>query len=262
VAAIAKVSTAAKSLCMWIHAMAIYDRVAKTVEPKKKLLAKMNAELDAANASLNEKQAELKEILDKVAGLKATLEATLAEKKQLEDDTALTQGRLQRAEKLTVGLADEHVRWQETVSTLDEKILNLIGDVFISAACISYYGPFTGTYRTEMVKEWVVGCVELKIPTTDGCNLRGVLEDPVMTREWQLDGLPSDEVSTNNAIMVTRGKRWPLLIDPQEQGKKWITKMEMKNKLCTSRLTNKNMLRDLENCIRIGPVFKCEIVVD
>ena len=124
VAAIAKVSTAAKSLCMWIHAMAIYDRVAKTVEPKKKLLAKMNAELDAANASLNEKQTELKEILDKVAGLKATLEATLAEKKQLEDDTALTQGRLQRAEKLTVGLADEHVRWQETVSTLDEKILN------------------------------------------------------------------------------------------------------------------------------------------
>ena len=42
------------------------------------------------------------------------------------------------------------------------------------------------------------------------------------------------------------------MIDPQEQGKKWISKMEMKNKLCTSRLTDKNMLRDLENCIRIG----------
>ena len=159
---------------------------------------------------------------------------------------------MQRAEKLTVGLADEHVRWQETVATLDEKILNLIGDVFISAACISYYGPFTGTYRSEMVSDWVSNCVELKIPTSAGCNLREVLEDPVVTREWQLDGLPSDEVSTNNAIMVTRGKRWPLLIDPQEQGKKWISKMELKNKLCTSRLTDKNMLRDLENCIRIG----------
>ena len=102
----------------------------------------MNAELDKANANLKEKQDQLNEILDKVAALKATLEATLAEKKQLEDDTALTQGRLQRAEKLTVGLADEHVRWQETVSTLDEKILNLIGDVFISAACISLLWTF------------------------------------------------------------------------------------------------------------------------
>ena len=128
----------------------------------KKLLAKMNAELDAANANLKAKQDELDVILKKVADLKATLEATLAEKKQLEDDAALTQGRLQRAEKLTVGLADEHVRWQETVATLDEKILNLIGDVFISAACISYYGPFTGTYRSEMVSDWVSNCVELK----------------------------------------------------------------------------------------------------
>ena len=63
--------------------------------------------------------------------------------------------------KNDVGLADEHVRWQETVATLDEKILNLIGDVFISAACISYYGPFTGTYRSEMVSDWVSNCVEL-----------------------------------------------------------------------------------------------------
>ena len=74
-----------------VHAMAIYDRVAKTVEPKKKLLAKMNAELDKANANLKGKQDELDAILAKVADLKATLEATLAEKKQLEDDTALTQ---------------------------------------------------------------------------------------------------------------------------------------------------------------------------
>ena len=250
--AIGKVSTAAKSLCMWIHAMSVYDRVAKTVGPKKALLARMNKALDEANAQLQTKQDELQEIMDKVEALQKTLADTLREKKQLEDDTALTQGRLKRAEKLTVGLADEHVRWQATVAGLDEAILNLIGDVFISAACISYYGPFTGTYRDTMVTEWITGCKDLGIPTSDTCTLRAVLEDPVLTREWQLDGLPSDEVSTNNAIMVTRGKRWPLLIDPQEQGKKWIMKMEEKHKVCNTRLTDKNMLRDLENCIRIG----------
>ena len=41
------------------------------------------------------------------------------------------------------------------------------------------------------------------------------------------------------------------IVDPQDKVK-MDTKMEMKNKLCISRLTNKNMLRDLENCIRIG----------
>ena len=67
-------------------------------------------------------------------------------------------GRLQRAEKLTVGLADEHVRWQATVSTLDEKILNLIGDVFISAAARIGITPaalrsYMETARRQVVRE-------------------------------------------------------------------------------------------------------------
>jgi hypothetical protein len=71
-------------------------------------------------------------------------------------------------------------------------------------------------------------------------------------REWQINGLPTDRVSTDNAILVTRGKRWPLMIDPQEQAKKWIKNMEAKHKLAVTRLNHPNMLRTLENCIRIG----------
>ena len=44
----------------------------------------------------------------------------------------------------------------------------------------------------------------------------------LQVREWQINGLPTDRVSTDNAILVTRGKRWPLMIDPQEQAKRWI----------------------------------------
>merc|ERR1719238_509335 len=49
-------SKASKSLCMWTHAMDTYSKVAKEVEPKKKRLAEMNAQLAAANKNLKEKQ--------------------------------------------------------------------------------------------------------------------------------------------------------------------------------------------------------------
>ena len=34
-------------------------------------------------------------------------------------------------------------------------------------------------------------------------------------REWGIAGLPLDTLSIENAIFVTRSRRWPLMIDPQ-----------------------------------------------
>ena len=66
---VSKISHAATSLCMWVHAMDVYAAVAKEVGPKKEKLDKMNAVLKEAQDSLAAKQADLQAILDKVAEL-------------------------------------------------------------------------------------------------------------------------------------------------------------------------------------------------
>eukprot|EP00497_Spongosphaera_streptacantha_P001118 TRINITY_DN1749_c0_g1_i1.p1 TRINITY_DN1749_c0_g1~~TRINITY_DN1749_c0_g1_i1.p1 ORF type:complete len:68 (-),score=9.04 TRINITY_DN1749_c0_g1_i1:169-372(-) len=54
------------------------------------------------------------------------------------------------------------------------------------------------------------------------------LGDPVEMREWQIFGLPSDDHSMENGMCVTKGRRWPLMIDPQGQANRFIkaTKQE------------------------------------
>lgn len=48
-------------------------------------------------------------------------------------------------------------------------------------------------------------------------SLINILATPFEIRQWNTDGLPRDSVSIENAVFVTRGRRWPLMIDPQEQ---------------------------------------------
>lgn len=71
---------------------------------------------------------------------------------------ALTQARLTRAGKLTSALGDEQVRWEESVARLEQEIINVVGNVFIAAACVAYYGAFTSHYR-QMVGTLCFGTV-------------------------------------------------------------------------------------------------------
>ena len=70
-------------------------------------------------------------------------------------------------------------------------------------------------------------------------------------RDWVIDGLPNDSFSIDNGIMVSKARRWPLLIDPQGQANKWIRNMERRFKLEVLKLSDGDYIRKLENCIQV-----------
>lgn len=49
-----------------------------------------------------------------------------------------------------------------------------------------------------------------------------MLTDDTTIATWNNEGLPNDRMSTENATILTHCERWPLMIDPQQQGIKWI----------------------------------------
>jgi len=112
--------------------------------------------------------------------------------------------KLIRAEKLISGLGGEKSRWKASSENLAIVYTNLTGDVLISAGMIAYLGAFDSVYRNELSSMWVKKCVEQKIPNSGKFSLEGTLGDPVKIRDWNLQGLPSDDFSVENAIITEK----------------------------------------------------------
>ncbi|XP_012946582.1 dynein heavy chain 6, axonemal-like, partial [Aplysia californica] len=114
-------------------------------------LAAAQEVLDSVMAVLKSKQDALAEVEDKIKKLQAVYDNSVTEKKNLERNMAVTAARLKRSSKLTSALADEQVRWEESVAMFTTQLSNVVGDVFIAAACVAYYGAFTSVYREELM---------------------------------------------------------------------------------------------------------------
>jgi len=247
-----KASKAAYGLCCWVRAMESYDRVAKVVGPKKIALAQAEADLEIVMGGLREKQEALKKVEDKISALNSDLATKQALKAKLEADVELCTVKLDRAQKLISGLGGEKTRWTAAAERLGEQYTFLTGDVLLAAAFIAYLGAFSAGYRESATKGWTEVCIAQKIPCNSEFTLIDTLGEPVKIRAWNIQGLPKDDFSSENGIIVDLGRRWPLFIDPQGQANKWVREMEKERGLKIIKLTDGDYLRTLENCVQFG----------
>lgn len=93
-----------------------------------------------------------------------------------------------------------------------------------------------------------------KIPYTIALNITNMLVESATVSEWTLQGLPNDELSVQNALIATTSRSYPLLIDPQSQGKMWIKNKEASNLQITS-LNHKYFRTHLEDCLSLGKKY-------
>uniref|UniRef100_A0A061R4I5 Dynein heavy chain 9 n=2 Tax=Tetraselmis sp. GSL018 TaxID=582737 RepID=A0A061R4I5_9CHLO len=249
---IKKVSKAAFGLCSWVRAMEAYDRVLKVVRPKQAALKDAQGQLDVVNAALAEKQAELKSVEDKLEGLNSELLAAQEKKRNLEDEVKLCTEKLTRAQALISGLGGERARWTEAAQELAKLKVQVVGDTLIAAGMVSYFGPFTSQFRESAAERWCGLLRERGIPLTEPFSLVATLGDPVKIQQWNLHGLPKDEFSANNAIVMHSSPKFALCIDPQGQANKWFRSMEAEHDVIVTKLEDARFMRMLETGLQYG----------
>ena len=261
---------AAAGLCSFVKNIVMYYDVVVTVEPKRRALAQANDQLEAANSQLQGVQALVADLESKLATLTADLNAANLEKQDALDAVEKGQRKLDLAQRLTNALASENVRWAENIVTMESDKELLVGDVLLASAFISYVGPFNKTFRDKLMNQIFTPFLQDKlqavlaeggkIPLSATCDPLKILTTSAEVATWNADNLPSDQVSIENGAIVCNSARWPLIIDPQLQGIKWLRQKESaaERNLQVVRLGQNDLLRKLERALENGSTILIE----
>eukprot|EP01063_Lacrimia_lanifica_P013523 TRINITY_DN2016_c0_g3_i2.p1 TRINITY_DN2016_c0_g3~~TRINITY_DN2016_c0_g3_i2.p1 ORF type:complete len:4660 (+),score=2247.11 TRINITY_DN2016_c0_g3_i2:150-14129(+) len=247
-------SQAAGGLCAWVVNMNAYHSIRCEVKPKEEKLAESQERLAKSKAELKKVQDRVAELNAKLAGLVKQFEEASEETRLIETKARKTQEKANLAERLVGGLSGEKVRWAETISELEKKSVLLIGDVLLSAVFVSYIGPFSKPFRAAIMDEQLTpDIVQRKIPHTSELDIvTNILTSDAEIAGWQNEELKSDRLSIENGALVVNCTRWPLLIDPQMQGIKWIKTREEKNGLKICQPTQKRYIDIVVRCLEDG----------
>ncbi|CAF1004056.1 unnamed protein product, partial [Didymodactylos carnosus] len=253
-------SAAAAGLCAWVINIVKFYEVYCEVEPKRLALEKANAELKAARDKLEIVNKQVAQLEEALAKLTAEYDTAMSAKQKCQEEADRTAYTISLANRLVGGLASENVRWREAVAGYRLSENTTPGDVLLITAFVSYMGCFTKTYRVDLMENyWRPKLSELNppIPVTAEIDPLTLLVDDAVVAGWNNEGLPSDRMSTENATVLTCCERWPLMIDPQLQGIKWI-KQRFGERIKVIRLGQKQYLDKIEQAIIDGSVLLLE----
>ncbi|KAK5640655.1 hypothetical protein RI129_011466 [Pyrocoelia pectoralis] len=228
-------------LLSWTKAMAFFHGVNKEVLPLKIIVIFGQVameDLAAAEWQLEEREQSLREV-------KEQYDKAVMEKQRLTDAANSCLRKMNTATTLINGLGGEKVRWTQQSKEFKEQLGRLVGDVLLATGFLSYCGPYNQEYRTNLVKTWMYNLELREIPYTSST-----------VSQWTLQGLPNDDLSVQNALIVTKARSYPLLIDPQTQGKMWIKNKEANNNLQITSLEHKYFRTHLEDCLSLENFIK------
>jgi len=247
-----RASRACGPLVKWVIAQVRFSEILDRVEPLRNEVQSLEEQ-----AQTTKKQAG--GIIEMIAELEAKIETykeeyalLVSETQAIKTEMERVQSKVDRSMNMLGSLSSERERWESGSRTFDAEMATIVGDVLLSAAFLAYGGFFDQHYREVMWQEWASHLHEANINFKPELSLTEYLSTADDRLSWQSKSLPSDNLTTENAIMLKRFNRYPLIIDPTGQATTFLMNEYQERKITVTSFLDEAFLKVLESALRFG----------
>ena len=257
-------SEAAAGLALWVTHMDAYHTLRCLIRPKEDRLHEANQRLEASRARHRRVQDQAIAVQERLRGLVDAHAAAAEKTRALQQEALATRLKLGVAGRLVAALATERARWERSLSELRAAERPLAGSLLCACVFVAYAGLLDLARRDELCRRFAERVRASGLPLDaaggGGCGAADAASAAALATlaceaevaAWENEGLPGDRHSVGNGAIVKHSGRWPLLVDPQLQGLRWIKAREDANGLVVTRQCEATFLDKLAYCMETG----------
>ncbi|KAK3801155.1 hypothetical protein RRG08_006872 [Elysia crispata] len=248
-----RASQAAEPLAAWVRANIQYSYVVEKIEPLETEQNELRKNLEKAESRMAKLSKALGEVDRKVASLRNRFESLTKEAAELKIKLDRENETIEAAETLVSKLEGEYQRWNQQVGELSSELQVLPKRALLAAAFITYLSAAPEDQRRDYLRQWrdSIG--------VDQFDLRRFLCTESEQLIWKGEGLPSDDLSMENALVILQihdipvgSSLRPFLVDPSSRATEWLKVHLKENRLEVINQQDANFSTALELAVRFG----------
>ena len=209
-----RASSACGPLARWVLAQIHYAHILESVGPLRAQVQILEEQASLTRQEAIKADATVAELEESIDSFKREYASLISETQALSNEMHTVEARVARSVRLLDGLSSERERWEHGREAFDAQVKTLPGDALLCAAMITYAGFFDQACREALWYAWVARLGSCNVPVRAALSFADTLSTADERAAWQNLGLRSDSLSIENAVMLQRCTRVPLLIDP------------------------------------------------
>uniref|UniRef100_A0A914P9Y2 Uncharacterized protein n=1 Tax=Panagrolaimus davidi TaxID=227884 RepID=A0A914P9Y2_9BILA len=248
-------STVCGSMLKWVKAQLLYFDMLQQVKPLKDELDKLESDANTKKKKGEELKHTIAQLEQSIAAYKDEYAQLIGEAKSIKVDLANVEEKVGRSVELLSSLRSEYERWKQGCEGFSQQMETLVGDATLSAAFLAYSGYYDQQLREVLFQKWIGYLKVSEIKYRHDLARIEYLSTADDRLQWNKNGLPKDELCTENAIMLARFNRYPLIIDPNGQAVDYLMKQFGDKNIQKTSFLDLSFKEDLKNALRLGNIL-------
>ncbi|KAJ1659203.1 dynein heavy chain [Dispira simplex] len=247
-----RASRACGPLVKWVVAQVNYSEILERVGPLRNEVRELESSAEETRLSAANMEQMVDELEQSIARYKEEYALLISETQAIKTEMERVKSKVERSVTLLASLSSEKERWESASQTFEVQMGTIAGDVLLSSAFLAYGGYFDQQYRETLFSRWSSHLLRAAIQFKHEISIPEYLSTADERLTWQANALPADDLCIENAIMLNRFNRYPLIIDPSGQAATFLANQYKDRKITVTSFLDASFLKNLESALRFG----------